>query len=62
VVKERKICLVKYYTLPSDETRPVAEFIINGKKQFMEYEIEKIFETEEEARQYGMMHKIRIEL
>lgn len=62
MAKEKKICLVKYYARQGDIARPMDYFEVNGEKQFMEFDIETVFNDEGEARAYAEKHSVRIDL
>lgn len=62
LAKYPKLCLVKYYSMSPEPSRPIDTFKIKGREQKMEFEIEKVFETEEEARAYAIDNLIPIDI
>lgn len=62
LAKYKKICLVRIYSLSPEPTRSTDLFIIKGREQKMEFEIEKVFEKEEEARAHAIENLIPIDI
>ena len=46
----KKICLLQIYYEPGNIARPVIEIMKDGEPQYCEFDVEKIFEDENEAK------------
>ena len=62
MAEEKKICLVKFYFESGNVTRPMDEFIIDGKTGLYEYDVLKIFKDENEAKEYARKNTITLDL
>lgn len=58
--KVKKICLLKLYFEPGEITRPMIEIYKNKKKCLCEYDIEKTFEDENEAKDYAKRNALNL--
>ena len=58
--KTREICLLKVYAQSDGKVaRPVIEVTRDGQRQFLEFDVEKVFKDASEARAYAAKNKIQ---
>jgi len=58
MAQEKKICLLKIHFTKSSIARPVIEVYRQGERRFGEFEIEKIFKDENDAKDYAKKNAI----
>ncbi|MHA1724521.1 MAG: hypothetical protein ACTSYC_03715 [Promethearchaeota archaeon] len=56
----KKFCLIQVYLTPTNQTKPIFEIELDGKKILREFDVVKIFKNNNEARQYSINHSIEI--
>ncbi|MCE7745988.1 MAG: hypothetical protein GPJ52_12720 [Candidatus Heimdallarchaeota archaeon] len=61
-MSEKKICLLRISPESKGRVMRVMEFAINGKKGLYEFEVEKIFKEEAEAKKYSEENNIPLEI
>ncbi|MHA1276729.1 MAG: hypothetical protein ACTSQI_15320 [Candidatus Helarchaeota archaeon] len=60
--KSKKICLLEIFLEPGNIARPTIEVIKNGEPHYYEFEIVKVFSTEQDAKEFAAKNNIDISL
>ena len=58
---EKKICLLQIYFKSGEIARPVIEVNKDGKTQWYEFDVLKVFKDEKEAKTYAKKHAIKVQ-